>query len=351
MGQRNIVALNMGGRRKRNDFPFKQIEAIREEVKVAYQYYEKDIKWLPNKTRESPFYERLMDLMKEKAKLTVSYSTMVHFFTDEAVVDEEGELVLPMELYTQQAFKTFVDCYRLEAGISSKTQFIEKDIPLNATTLDIGLKKLLHNTYVRSKAYISSEEYIRIQEDGSAIHTFIQKLEAITDITHFMREYRIFNGGTLELLEAFNTETSKSLFFYSHNEQPDYKSFFIVFDDLIRAGNSITIQWTTNVQNFCDEVVQRKISHVDRRPSPVLIYKEIREHYIVPDLPLFKNLRVFIKRHPNPDMFGIEITPEFHDGFKHYFISHGDLTIFNVEIEIILDNSGLKLKSNQKSFM
>lgn len=319
------------------------IYELREKVKETCNHLSKDRHFDFDRSKKSDAYRQLDEILKNRGYPEISDTTYHNFLTLKPHIDKEGNEFFSYSEKTIAIFKDLVNNYHPD--------FITKQLPSkvaqlsfseNRYELDDTVKKLLHNIYTRFKGRVDGIEQIEVESDGTGIMTINETLFATTDITHIMAEFRVFNKGKVEILSALNIGTLQPLFAYSYNTYDDCRNYFIVFDEMAKAGTSISYQLVVRIENFFDELIEKKTSHVDRRAPVILKYNTLIETYKFPDTPLFKNLRVMIKRHPNPNLSNLEIPAVSKDGFKYYQIEHKDLSNFNLEIVIDFQNPAMK---------
>jgi hypothetical protein len=320
--------------RKQGTYTVSYISGLREKVAITCNVLEPTRYFDFKTSKQSNAYRELDNLLSAYGYPELSDGTYYNFFTKSPNIDELDNEYYSFQERTIDIFQDFVDrFYALPIQNNVSIPTLSKAIQDN-TGLDKTIKKLLHTMYTRINGKVSGGEVIQVDKNGAGILTICETIEAITDITHIMPEYRVFNSGKIKMLSAVNTETNQELQVYTNYEQEDYHGFFIIFDEMVKKGTSISYKLVVYLENFFDELLTNRLSHVDRRPGVFLKYQTLKETYIFPKIPVFEDIEVRIKRHPNAELIDKLIKPVSKNGFNNYIIDHGDLTNFNVEIVI-----------------
>jgi hypothetical protein len=318
---------------KQGRYTVSYIEDLRLKVRDTCNFLQPKRLFDFDTSKQSTAYTELDNLLHKYKYPPFSSGTHHNFFTKSPKTDKNGNYYFSFQERTIEIFEDFVD--KFYPSITKEQQsFIATVENIQENGLDNVIKRILHNTYTRFNGKVDGIEVIEANEDGSATVIVTEKLEAITDITHVMADYRVFNKGKVNFLHAINLNTEKQLHIYTNFKQEDYHGFFIVFDEVVKSGSIIEYKYVVQIENFFADLLANRMNHTDRRPGVFLKYNSLKEIYIFPDKKVFERLVVIIKRHPNPDLIEKIIQPLFQDGKRVYTIEHGDLTHFNVEISV-----------------
>jgi len=313
----------MGDSRPRIPYSVEYIETLRKDVLQAYFHFEKKVKLIANKTRDSDGYKILKKLLDNKTKKVISPSAIVEFFTKEPDIERDG-LVLNYETYTVEGFEKLVQIFKDEATFSKENNSEENPQNHSNEDGDKAVRSLLHELYLRNKSISSIETKVVIEEDGTSVNTVYVFIKALNDIANVRLNAFNAKGLKVKWVEAYESLTKEKLplFPFEINENCYYA--YIMFPKILEKNTHYYYTYSICVENDYQDLIDEKVK-IDERYIKAKKYKSIVEEYFFPDTDTFKKLRLTIASHCDPLLSNKEVFPVVKDGHKIFRVDHGEL--------------------------
>lgn len=199
---------------------------------------------------------------------------------------------------------------------------------------------------VRHFLYSSSHDFETINDEIDTYkvdkygHCTIERERSqlcLSDVTHGFTKYIPDKPGNSKFIDTFDMDTGIKLRHLIHENEKGTLSFFILFDKLIKKGETVKYKSVSHVENYLSNLIERGVGQIGIKPFAKTRYSNKRDIIVFPKIKLFENLKVMLIRKELGKSIMQNISPKISKNNIIFTINYGQLSNFSdilVEIKL-----------------
>ena len=181
--------------------------------------------------------------------------------------------------------------------------------------LDI-LSTVLYRTHLDNKYTSSINAVTRVDESGNGVREEMIELTSHSTISHILYDVFIDKPGLINLEKAVEIVgvKQKPLKWAVYLTSTTRLSAFIIFRNVLRAGDKIKLLTKVSAQNYFSDLTETGKERYPFSLGAGARISKLRETYIFPKTPHFASLKATILSHPDRERVGRESFPRNEKG-------------------------------------
>jgi uncharacterized Fe-S cluster-containing protein len=158
------------------------------------------------------------------------------------------------------------------------------------------------------------------------------------DVTHTLTKFIIDKKGNSKIRELIDLNTGNNLSHLPDENGGTVFSFFILFDNIIKSGQSIKYRCCAEVANYLSSLVDYGVGYLGYKPFSKTTFRSKKDVIIFPNTPRFKDVNVTLIQLMPGELLNVSVVPKINVNQKIFYLDYGSLNSSNeISVEIRLN--------------